>query len=191
MLTFVRYCARLIVRPRATLRDLLADPRRVAFGLAGLLALTAVYVVGLSVAIANGRTPAEDTLLLRIPAERYYVYERIFLLPAAIGGTILAAGATRLTARLWNGRGTFEDLFALLGFAQVVVAIFMGLPDLALYLLVPERLVTLHVWPVTLWYLVLTIVAVREAERLPWSKSIVSALAGALANGALQFLVMR
>jgi hypothetical protein len=115
----------------------------------------------------------------------------MFLLPAAVGGTILAAGATRLTARLWGGQGTFEDLFALLGFTQVLVAIFMGLPDLALYLLAPQRLITLHVWPVTLWYLVLTVLAVREAERLPWGRSIVSALVGALANGALQFLVMR
>jgi hypothetical protein len=163
----------------------------VAFGFAGLLLLTAIYVLGLSVAIANNRMPSEETLVLRIPAERYYVYERLFLLPAAIGGTILAAGATRLTARLWNGQGTFEDLFALLGFTQVVVAIFIGLPDLTLGLLAPQRMVTVHVWPVTLWYLVLTVLGVREAERLPWGKSVVSALVGALANGALQFLVMR
>jgi hypothetical protein len=169
----------------------LGDPQRVAFGFAGLLSLTAVYILGLSLAVASGRTPSEETLLLRIPAERYYVYERLFLLPAAVGGTILAAGTTRLTAGLWGGQGTFEDLFALLGFAQVAVAIFMGLPDLALHLLAPERLITLHVWPVTLWYVVLTILAVREAESLPWDKSILTALVGALANGTLQFLVMR
>jgi hypothetical protein len=181
----------LIVRPRRTLRALSAHPRRVTLGFGGLLSLTAIYAIGLSVAIANGRTPAEETLVLRIPAEQYYAYERLFLLPAAVGGTILAAGASRLTARLWDGHGTFEDLFALLGFTQVVIAIFKGVPDLALYLLVPDRLVTLHVWPVTLWYLVLTVLSVQEVEHLPWGPSIVSALAGALVNGALQFLVMR
>lgn len=191
MLTFVQYCASLIVRPRTTLRALSANPRRVALGFTGLLVLTVIYVLALSVAIANNRIPEEETLVLRIPPERYYVYERLFLLPTAIGGTILAAGATRLTARLWNGQGTFEDLFAFLGFSQVVVAIFMGLPDLAIGLLAPELMVTLHVWLVTLWYLVLTVLCVREAERLPWSKSIVSGLVGALASGALQFVVMR
>lgn len=150
MLTFVRYSANLIVRPRATIRAMLADRRRVTFGFAGLLALTAVYVLALSVAIATNQTPAEQTLVLRIPAKQYYVYERLLLLPAAIGGTILAAGATRLTAQLWNGRGTFEDLFALLGFTQVVIAIFMGLPDLAFGLLAPDLWVPFHVWAVTL-----------------------------------------
>ncbi|MGD8968618.1 MAG: YIP1 family protein [Anaerolineae bacterium] len=191
MLTFARYSAALIFRPRATLRVLSTDSRRLTFGFASLLLLTAVYVLGLSVAIAGGRMPEDETLLLRIPVERYYVYERVFLLPAAIGGTILAAGATRLTAHLWDGEGRFEDLFALLGFTQVVVPIFMGLPDLILFFLVPERVVTFHVWPVTLWYLVLAVLCVREIERLSWGKSIVSALAGALATGALQFLIMR
>jgi hypothetical protein len=191
VLTYVRYSAALVLRPRATLRALSADPRRLIFGFASLLLLTAVYVLGLSAAIASGRMPDEETLLLNIPAERYYAYERLFLLPAAIGGTILAAGAARLAAQLWNGEGTYEDLFALLGFTQVVVAVFMGLPDLTLVLLVPEQVVTVHVWPVTLWYLALTVLCVREVERLPWGKSIASALAGALATGALQFLIMR
>ncbi len=191
MLTFVQYSANLIVRPRATIRAMLADPRRVTFGFAGLLALTTVYVLALSVAIATNQTPAEQTLVLRIPAKQYYVYERLFLLPVAIGGTILAAGATRLTVRLWNGQGTFEDLFALLGFTQVVIAIFMGLPDLAFGLLAPERWVPFHVWVVTLWYLLLSVLCVREAEGLTWGKSIVSALLGFLANGALQFVLIR
>ncbi len=55
MLTFVRYSTKLIVRPRATIRAVLADRRRVTFGFAGLLALRTVYLLALSVAIANQR----------------------------------------------------------------------------------------------------------------------------------------
>lgn len=104
MLSFFRYTMNPIVRPRATLRAMLEDPRRLALGFGGLLALTAVYVITLSVAIAKDLAPHE-MLILRIPAEQYYFYERLFLLPVAIDGTILAAGATRLTAKLCNGPG--------------------------------------------------------------------------------------
>ena len=116
MLTFVRYSANLIVHPRLTLRAMLTDPRRVAFGLMGLLALTAIYFLNISILITKDLHPTEP-LVLRIPREQYYLYERCFLLPVAIGGTILSAGVIRLTARLWGGQGHFEDLFALLSFS--------------------------------------------------------------------------
>ena len=119
MLTFVRYSANLIVHPRLTLRAMLTDPRRVAFGLMGLLALTAIYSLNISILITKDLHPTEP-LVLRIPREQYYLYERCFLLPVAIGGTILSAGVIRLTARLWGGQGHFEDLFALLGLLRFV-----------------------------------------------------------------------
>lgn len=191
MLPFVRCSVDLVIRPRAALEAVLNHPRRVSFGFAGLLALAAVYAVVLSVAIANHRAPDEATLLLRIPAEKYYAYERLFLLPAAIAGTILAAGASRLTARLWNGRGSFEGLFALFGFTMLIVALFMGLPDLVIAIFAPEYTGTVHVWLVTAWYFVLSVLCVRLAERIPWGATIVSALAAMVATGVLQFLVMR
>jgi hypothetical protein len=51
--------------------------------------------------------------------------------------------------------------------------------------------VGLHVWLGTLWYLLLTILAVKEVERLPWGKSIALALMGFAANGVVQFIFIR
>ena len=48
-----------------------------------------------------------------------------------------------------------------------------------------------HVWLGTLWYLLLTLLAVKEAERLPWGKSIVLALVGFVVNGMVQFVFIR
>lgn len=192
MLTFVRYSANLFVRPRVTLRAMLIDPRRVTFGFLGLITLTAIYLLNISVLIAKGLHPTEP-LVLRIPREQYYVYELFFLLPVVIGGAILQAGVARLLARWWGGQSCFEDLFALFGLNHIVLAIVMGLPDLAIYILAPDIRGGLgpHILVGTLWYFLLTILSVKEAERISWSQSIVVAIASFLASGMLSFTYIR
>jgi hypothetical protein len=138
-------------------------------------------------------------LVLNIPAEQYYSYERFFILPVGLAGTILTSGVIRLVGRWWNGQGHFEDLFALLGFSLIVVAVVMGLPDLVIDILVGISIlpplgsgfIGPHVWLGTLWYLLLTILAVKEVERLSWGKSIVLALMGSVVNGMVQFIFIR
>jgi hypothetical protein len=181
------------------LRELLGDPRRVAFGFLGLLTLAAVYFVGISLALAMKVAQIPQFLVLNIPAEQYYAYERFFILPVGIAGTILSAGVIRLLARWWSGQGNFEDLFALLGFSMIVVAVVMGLPDLLLGLLAGIGFVAPrgweyvgpHVWLGTLWYLLLTVLAVKEVERLSWTGSFILALLGFAVNGIVQFIFIR
>jgi hypothetical protein len=199
LVEFLQYCADLIVRPHIALRALLGDPRRVGFGFLGPLILAAVYFIGISVALAMNVAHLPQLLVLNIPAEQYYSYERFFILPVGLAGTILTSGVIRLVARWWNGQGHFEDLFALLGFSLIVVAVVIGLPDLVIGILVGIGiLVPLgfafigpHVWLGTLWYVLLTILAVKEVERLSWGRSIVLALMGFVVNGVVQFIFIR
>lgn len=115
------------------------------------------------------------------------------------GRTILSAGAIRLLARRWNGQGRFEDLFALLGFSLMVVAVAIGLPDLVINILpvfgvaVPRWLEFYgpHMYLGTAWYFVLMILAVRETEQLSWAKTSVLGFPGALVNGAVQVIFIR
>jgi hypothetical protein len=199
LVTFLRYSADLFVRPRLALRALLGDPRRVGFGFLGLLILAAVYFVGISVALAMNVAHLPQFLVLNIPAEQYYSYERFFILPVAVAGTILASGVIRLGARWWNGQGRFEDLFALLGFSMIVIAVVMGVPDLAIGILtgigvlapLGFEFIGPHVWLGTFWYLLLTVLAVKEVEHLSWGKSIVLGLMGFAVNGVVQFIFIR
>lgn len=196
---FFRYFVDLFVRPHVALRTLLGEPQRVGFGFLGLLILASVYFVGISVALVMDAANLPQFLVLNIPAEQYYAYERFFILPVGLAGTILASGVIRLVAQWWNGQGHFEDLFALLGFSLIVVAVVMGLPDLVIGILVGIGILApfgwefigLHVWLGTLWYLLLTILAVKEVERLSWGKSIVLALMGFVVNGMVQFIFIR
>jgi hypothetical protein len=199
LVKFLQYSVDLIVRPRAALHALLDDPQRVGFGFLGPLILAVVYFIGISVALAMNAAPLPQFLVLNIPARQYYALERFFILPVGLAATILTAGVIRLVARWWNGEGHFEDLFALLGFSLIEVAVVIGLPDLAIGLFVGIGILAPlgfefigpHVWLGTLWYLLLMILAVKEVERLSWGRSIVLALMGFVVNGVVQFVFIR
>jgi hypothetical protein len=196
---FLRYSIDLFIRPRVALRGLLGDSRRVGFGFLGHLILAVVYFIGISAALGMNAAHLPEFLVLDIPAEHYYTYEQFFILPVALAGTILTAGAIRLAARGWTGKGNFEDLFALLGFSLIEVAAVIGLPDLVISLLVGTGIIPSlgwgfiwpHVWLGTLWYLLLMLLAVKELERLSWWKSLVLALIGFGVNGTVQFIFIR
>lgn len=102
MVKFLQYSADLFVRPHVALRALPGDPRRVGFGLLGHLILAAVYFIGISVALAMDAANLPQLLVLNIPAEQYYSYERFFILPVGLAGTILTSGVIRLVARWWS-----------------------------------------------------------------------------------------
>jgi hypothetical protein len=171
----------------------------VGFGFLGVLILAVVYFVGISIPIAMNVVHIPKFLILDIPAERYYSYERFFILPVGLAATILTSGVVRLAARGGNGEGNFEDLFALLGFGMIVIAVVMGLPDLVLGILVGTGILTPlgweyvgpHVWLGTLWYFLLIVLAVKEVERLSWEKNLLLALVGFVANGTVQFIFIR
>ena len=199
MRTILRYSLDLFIRPNAAFQSRLADPRRLGFGFLGPVVLAAVYFVGISTALALNVEHLPQSPVLNIPPEQYYAYERFYILPVAIAGTILAAGAIQLLAHGWDGPGRFEDLFALLGFSLIVVAVGMGLPDLALAVLagigvsVPIGWVLSgpQIWLGTLWYLLLNLLAVKQVERLSWGRSVVLALLGFVANGVVSFVFIR
>jgi hypothetical protein len=196
---FLQYCVDLFFRPQLAFRALLDERRRVGYGILGNLLLAAVYFVSISIVLVMDVMHVPQLLVLSIPPEQYYAYERFFIFPVGLAGTILASGVIRLGAREWKGNGHFEDLFALLGFSFVVVAVVIGLPDLVIGVLTGVGIlaprgfayVGPHVWLGTLWYLLLTILAVKEAERLGWGKSSVLGLMGFAVNGAVQFIFIR
>ena len=199
MRKFLQYSENLFVRPRVTLRALLDDPKSLGFGFLGPVTLAVVYFIGISIALAMNAMHLPQSPVLKIPAEQYYAYERFSILPVGLAGTILTSGAIRLLARGWHGQGHFEDLFALLGFSLIVVAVVMGLPALAINILpgfgisIPNSWVFSgpHIYLGTLWYILLMILAVKEVEQLSWAKTIVLTLLGSLVNGAVQFIFIR
>src|SRR5512146_816248 len=108
MSLLLQHSANLFIRPRLAFRGLLEGNRRVGYGIFGALVLALVYFAGISSKLALNAMHIPEFLVINIPPEQYYAYERFFLFPAALAGTILAAGMIRLGARGWKGQGTFE-----------------------------------------------------------------------------------
>ncbi len=196
---FLRYSADLFFRPQKAFRALLLDSKRVGYGFLGILFLAVVYFIGITIPLSLHAMHLPQMPVLNIPPEQYYGFERFYIFPVGLAGTILSAGAIRLGALGFKGQGCFEDLFALLGFSLIEVAVVMGIPDLILGILAalkvaaPSWLVFNgpHIWLGTLWYMVLTILAVRQAERLGWKESILLGLIGFAVNGVVQFIFIR
>jgi hypothetical protein len=194
-----RYSIELFVRPRKIFSELGGDPQNVSFGILGHLILAVVYFIAITIPIKMNASHLPEFLVLNIPAEQYYAYERFFILPVAIVATILTSGVIRLIARLWNGQGQFEDHFALLGFSLVEVAVIVGIPDLVIGILVGNGIllpkgwtyVGPHVWLGTFWYILLMLLAVKEIEGLSWPRTSLLALLGFAANGMVQFIFIR
>jgi hypothetical protein len=190
---FFRHAILLFVHPLRTLRGVDRDDRRAAYGLLGAFFLALTYAAVLAIAhfTRPGYLPAESGLVLRIPADRYYFWEIFLVLPAGLGGAILAAGAVRLSALLFRGRGSFERLFALLAFGYVLVAVVMGFPDLVLDFWPQAPLFHIHVFLGSAGYFVLSLLAVKEVEALSWPKTLVLTLVGAACHAAVQFVFIR
>lgn len=199
MIRVFQYSVELFVRPRKTLGALHGDSHRVSFGIFGHLILAVIYFIAITISLAMNVSHLPEFLVLNIPAGQYYAYERFLILPVGLAATILTSGVIRLFARVWDGQGQFEDHFALLGFSLIVVAVIIGLPDLAIGVLVGNGIlpplgwtfIGPHVWLGTIWYMLLMLLAVKEIERLSWMRSIVLALGGFAANGMVQFLFIR
>lgn len=130
-----QYAVDLFFRPRLAFGALLNEPQRVGYGILDNLVFAVVYFIGIIIALETNVMHAPQLLVLNIPLEQYYTYERLFKFPLGLAGTMLASGVIRLGAREWKGEGLFKDLTTLLGFGSVVLAVVIGLPDLLIGIL--------------------------------------------------------
>ena len=101
--SFTDYYLGTIFRPRRTFDALLADGRRLRFGLLAL-GINAVFYTLVYVFLSmGGGAPSSFTPWLAIPPEVYYYYNQFFLTPDMFMCWILAAGVAQLLSRPFLG----------------------------------------------------------------------------------------
>jgi hypothetical protein len=209
LLTFFSYLGGTVVRPRKTFEQLLADPRRLTYGIGALLLIGVLYtltVAGLALAGATIVVPA----WIAIPADRYYYWEIFFGAPVYFAGWILAAGIVQLLSKPFGGRGSFEQSLAVLGFALTLPGFVTWIPEtvetgflLTGAMTQPEWLelierpgpwkVIFQIYQVVAlgWYLVLFPLAVRAVQRLRWLPSVLLGHVTVLVVGFVIFIFIR
>ena len=129
-----RYIGGMVVRPRATLDHLAAEPTiRWAFLLEGLglligwgnvafFALAGQNWLGTKPLLED---PAVVTLFghLRIPLDSYVPFFVVLLPLLSLLGLVLPAGLAQLLSKIWGGRGTFEQMVNTLVFSLSLIHI--------------------------------------------------------------------
>ncbi|MGZ4602025.1 MAG: hypothetical protein ACXV0U_00325 [Kineosporiaceae bacterium] len=125
---------------------LLACPTRVRRGVLWLLAAGAAYGAVIAVLAWGGDRPGSFAPWLRIPDDRYFWWEALFIGPVILGSGLLTAAVLYLLARAAGGRGTFDDTLALTGPAVACATAFSLVPDLVVGLLLVTHGLDLDAW---------------------------------------------
>jgi hypothetical protein len=115
--SFANYYFGTIIRPRRTFDALLADDRRLRFGVLALAIDAVLYTLVYVFLAAGGGAPSSFTPWLAIPLDVYYFYDQFLLAPSLILCWISAAGVAQLLSHLFGGKGSFEDMLSVFGFS--------------------------------------------------------------------------
>jgi hypothetical protein len=129
-MSFKDYLIGTLLRPGRTFEFLMADSRKVKFGLIAMSITAVVYTLVYAFLSFSGGAPSSFTPWLAVPKEVYYFYNQFWLAPSMFGCWILAAGVAHLISKLFSGKGSFEDTLSVFGFGITIATFFSALHDL-------------------------------------------------------------
>ena len=191
---FLKYAWGTAARPKDTFRQVMCERNKVAYGFAAAMLLCILYSVGVLIGFIKGLGPTGYEPFLRIPTESYYLWQTFFTIPVGLVGWILFAGAAQLLSRSLGGQGTFEDNLAVLGFPFILMLPFCWFPEIMVTLFVPQWWGTpmwgaidfILVGVSTLWFLIVSVIALRRAQNLSLGRAVFAALVSLVPTIALQ-----
>ncbi len=169
------------MRPRQTAR-VIAGSATLRQGWAAVTGFAALYSLAALTCYLTGRKP-QRPLLRSIPAERYYLWEALFVAPVTFGWMALFAAVVRAAARRVGGTGSYESDFTMLAVGHTMpLVVGMWLPDMTCYLRRLDdrhylRLVAVYAPAATAWALAVCTLGIGDVERIPWRQAAVTVLA--------------
>jgi len=178
------YCWGIIVRPNDTFKAVRSKRSKVAYGFAAVMFLSTLYSASVLIGFAKGLGPIGYEPFLRIPIGSYYLWQTFFTIPVGLIGWILLAGSAQLLARRLGGQGNFEDNLAVLGFPFILMLPLSWFPEILVTLFAPELWGT-PIWNTidfilvgfsTLWFLIVSVIALRQAHNLSPGRAVFTAL---------------
>lgn len=191
---FWSYCGGIVIHPQQTIRQVMREEKKVAYGLAAVLLLSILYSIAVLISWAKGGMPSGYEPFLRIPTESYYFWQTFFTVPVGLIGWILFAGAAQLLSRKLGGQGSFEENLAVLGFPYVLMLPFSWLPEfIGVFLPQPwgtaiygGTVTVIRVAISVIWFTAVSIVALKQAQRLSTSRASLAAIVSLIPTIGLQ-----
>jgi len=191
---FWSYCGGIVIHPRQTIRQVMREEKKVAYGFAAVLLLSIPYSIVVLISWAKGGMPPGYEPFLRIPTESYYFWQTFFTVPVGLIGWILFAGSAQLLSRKLGGQGSFEENLAVLGFSYVLMLPFSWLPEfIGVFLPQPwgtaiygGTVTAIRVGISVIWFTAVSIVALKQAQRLSTSRASLAAIVSLIPTIGLQ-----
>lgn len=128
MKTFDNYYWSAFIRPGQTFDALVSDKRMLKLGFTAVLIPAVLYTFVYIFLIFGGGQPFKPWL--DIPLDVYYRYNVFFCAPSMFLGWILAAAVVQVLSHLFNGKGTFEQTLAVMGFGIGIASWSTGIHDI-------------------------------------------------------------
>ena len=173
----------IVIHPINTLKKFLIDENRLLYRFLTILLFGLFYTLGVILAYIFEHHPYGIAIILKIPPEKYYLYESLFLLPVTICTWILLAGLIQIISMPIKGKGSFEDTLALIGLPFYILIIFMFIPDMLVDFIIPKNIVqsfifwkiinSIRLYLASFWILIVHIIAVKEVQKLSNIKSVI------------------
>lgn len=114
--------------PQGFISKLSTDNRAAFVGLRNVLTIAIMYEIAILL-WALGADGVTLPAFLRIPEERYYFYELIFLIPLFILTWLLASSIAYILSKVFGGSGSYDVLLGGFGLTMAVSAYFTLIPD--------------------------------------------------------------
>lgn len=194
-----------IYQPRAKLQSFLNDTSKVLYAFMALFTLGILYTITIYIGYRHG-FGAVVKPFLAIPAEQYYFWETFFALPVFLMIAIVFAGLCRLIAHIFNGSGSFENIFSIYCISITLpMFLTMWLPESMLIIFFPSQRATelggFKIFPVWIdalrqiagivWPLIITVMGIKISERMNWGKSILAAIIAFVPTALLIVIFIR
>lgn len=181
---FWLYCWGTIAHPSDTSKAMKGEKSKVAYGFAAVMFLSILYSISVFIGFIKGMNPSGYEPFLKIPTESYYLWQTFFTVPVGLLGWILFAGSAQLLSKRLGGQGTFEDNLAVLGLPFILMLPLSWLPEIMVTVFAPELWGT-YTWGTidiilvgvsTVWFLIVSVVALRGTQNLPLGRAVFTAL---------------
>ena len=170
-----------IVRPVPTFKQL-ASEVSLAYPFAAYFLFGLLYgLFALAGSFADpGHTPS-GILINFIPANRYYLWEGLFMIPITMQIYLLFAALVHLFARLLGGKGSFEAMLSVLGFTySVPLLVLFWLPDVLLFSFFGSStqltLVPFYGTAAGFWTFIVSVIGVKLAGQLSFPRALLVTL---------------
>jgi len=114
--------------PSAFVKRLTADPRAMMIGFRNVVAIAILYEIAILL-WALGSEGVTLPSFIKIPEEKYYFYELIFLIPMFIVTWLLSSGIAYVISKALKGNGSYDAILGGFGVSMAISFYFSLIPD--------------------------------------------------------------